>query len=717
MTAPRLPVHSRAFLAFWLAGLTLFWAIVLANLEASGRSPHLAATFRAFISRGSTGIHEMVWLYTGPRPDEGEVLRVFYRQGQGLGLADHNQTRLVAFLGTGEGPDPNRRFGETGQPPAPGFFEYQWVDLPHWPHGERLWLGLSAPAGTVVMLEQGHVPFDNLAPLTLVRGLDFDEEFKSADEPWFGSLHAMPVVEGAGVPSPARPFWFLGIFAALMLAPVYLLREHRRWWLANAVFQTVLLWKAMEVLFPSQYLWGGYHHHRTGTGFFWAGLLAVQALTVPWVMEAIGRKVRGVWFQARRLKRWTLPAMAIPGAAAVLYMLGSLFPCRVLYGDAFGALALPGYDYHNPFATGLYHLWRDVVVWWAEQRGREPESGFADLRFVARFVTLWAPVFAAGAGVLAHLLARGPREFVQLFAALLLSKTLLTHFGYAEVYGPAVAVQVWVVAALAWGYRRMRVVVPTSLSFFGYLFHLSGAMALPAVVVLWVHVLRHTGRPWRWLATRAAAVLAVALLIWVNCMAVLFLFKHEGDPESFRDHVPALSVRWGGEVHDLHGLAVLVGSTGEPKDRVFLRVGEPYYMHFYTLASWEHLSQIAGVGIFLGGPVLPWFLIGIVLCRRRAWRSPEAAGIALAGLAFLLSALLLATSFPYPKDWDVFSIHALWWFAGLFVLLCRGGFLPARAGRWMLAALLLYLLWDTLPWIQYSVTWGPPAEESHFVFI
>ncbi len=717
MMVGRALVSSPMFVACWLAGLALFWAIVLANVNASGKSPMLTAGSRAVMSKGSTGLHEKAWLYTGPRPETGEVLRVFYRQGHGGGLSHHNRTRISAFLGTEERPEPEARFGDTERTPAESFFEFQWVDLPPWPEDRRLWLGLSVPAETVVMMEQGALPFDNLADWPQVRGHDYEEDFHPAGGPWFSSLYAIPAAEDSHVPSPARPFYFIAFFGVLLLAPLYWLRSHRKWWAVNAIFQTVLLWKAMEVLFPSQYLWGGYYHHRAGTGFFWAGLLVLQVLTVPWAMEAAGRHLRGVCSFVRRWRRRNVAFAAIPGAAVMLYVLTLVLPSHVLYGDAFGALAIPGYDYHNPFATGIYHLWREMVVWWAGLRGTAVTPGFGDLRLVAHFVSLWAPVFAAGAGVLAWMLGRGLREFLQMFAALLLAKSLLIHFGYAEVYGPAVAVQVWLMVALLWGYRRMRVVIPTSLSFFAYLFHMAGAMALPAVVVLWLHVFRHVSRPWRWLGTRGPAVLAVAVLIWINCLAVLFLFKHDADPESFREHVPALSVRWAGEVHDIHGLAMLVGSTGRPKEEVFLRWDAPHYTHFYTLPSWEHLSQMAGIWIFLTGPVLPWFLLGFAFCWRWDWRSPELAGIGMAAVTFLLSSLLLATSFPYPKDWDVFSIHALWSFAGLLVCLSRGTFFPAQVGRWMLAALLLYLLWDTLPWMQYNMTWGPPPEETYFVFM
>lgn len=704
----------------WIAAVAVFWSLVAFNYPPSRLAPpYQAATRFAFNDR-----IEFLWRYTGPRPDTGEVLRLYARQASRF---SRDRFLMVVCAGDERMPYLNERL-HMQNVNTENLFDYVHLDIPPWPERTELWVGVGSAKNVTLWAERGDASqwgFDSYPVFRSDRGVLMRERMD-----WIGPVSARIVSADAPAMATSRPFVAIGIFAALLFAGVFLARKEKPLWLAASALLLCLFYKAMEALFPSQWLWGSYYLNRSGEVWFWAGMATLQVALCPAVLHILGRAARPATIRIERAWKPKALYIAVPVAIIIFTLIAFSNRSRGLYGDAYGSLYIPGYDYHNPFATAIYHAFRDAAIAIIKPGPGDPRFGYADFHLIPKFVAGFAPLYAFAALLLARELARSRREALLFFLVFMLLKSILLHFGYVEVYGPSSAVHLSVIYLVMRGYRTSRVVVPSLASFFGYLFHMSGALALPAVIALWLRGLIQSARRFRWAASRLAITIPLALGIWGGCLYTLYLFKHDRDPKKFETFVPApkpdrnrngkidgFGERMLDKVKDFHGLPMLFGSTGLPSKQVFLRWKEPHYAHFYALPTFKHVSQIASGIVFIGGPIVPLLGLAIVFASRRRRFSAPGVGLTLTAAAYFAAAFALATNFPYPKDWDIFSTHILWWTTALLWFLARARVFASRDARWILAALLLYLLWDTLPWVYYNLTWGPPAHDRSFVFL
>ena len=695
--------------------LLLFWWFLFSFLSDCGHGPRIQAAFRG---RPDWGV-EAVWKYTGPRPAEDERLVLYGRQGIG---GKNAVIALTAYLADpGKPPAPAPVF-HSFQAILPDIFTFEQMTVPPWPEGKDLYVGCSWDLHAPIWWERGPSPNDFLDPKPLIRRREGSifipgrwEEFGALDVRIVPADKAVAQIGPPNWPrasSRFRPPWnWLAVWAIVALAGTLRLPGYRTHWLMYNAFLGVLLWKAMEAILPNQFLWGGFFLERMGARAFWAGLLLLQVLTFPPLAAAWRRVSVPIWKRLSCLYHpWEL-AVILPVVTAGLCVAFWHFPVRMMYGDGFGPLAAPGYDYHNPLALAFYRVFREleplVTHFLNAKLGTQflLQAGYADTKIQPYFLILFSPLFILGTWGIAWEIGRSIRERLTLWAILLTGKTILLQFQYIEVYGPAVAVTAITVWLILRAYLKHKdVVLCTVAAFFTYLFHMSFAPALPIIALLWFRrAIAFRFHPGWWLP-RLLGVLVFAGFIWLNTLLALFVLKHHYDLATFTQAVPE------------RGLAMLKGSTGLPPKQVFLQWSDPHSSHFYTLPTWEHFSQWAGALLFLTGPVLLW--IALAASRRvKVWaRTGLGWGFLLGALAFFAASFFLATSFPNPKDWDVFSEAWVIWIVTGLLFVIRFRTLPPHVVRWTLLALLLYQLWDTGLWLAYNLAWAPPMAERLFVF-
>ncbi|MCB2154598.1 hypothetical protein KQI84_06900 [bacterium] len=708
-------MKTRFFAACGLL-LVLFWWFVLAFQSEYGDGARIQAAFR---NRPDFGV-EAAWKYIGPRPQEGEKLVIYGRQGLG---DKGSRITLKAYLTNPGKPPPHTSVWKSASVQTPDIFTFSQLVLPDWPKGKDLYIGLSWNMHAPIWWERGPWPHGMLESKPFIRektnarftpgtrgdefaGLDVRiiPESRIASQPDVDALP--PASQGFTL-----PWTWLLVWAAMICAGLWRLPNYRTIWLVYNAFMGVLVLKAMEALLPNQYLWGGYFLQRTGERAFWIGLILLQVLSFPPLAPIWRRLSVRIWKFAYCIYRPWLLIGILPIIASIVCVAIWKFPVRMMYGDGFGALAIPGYDYHNPLAVALYRVFRAVepmiTTFVNAKLGTQfvLRPGYADMELLPYFLILFSPLFILGTWGIAWEIGRNLRERTMLWAILLSAKTLLLQFQYIEVYGPAVAITTVTVWLVLRAYLKHRdVVLCTVAAFFAYLFHMSFAPALPILALLWfrraIAFRFHPG----WWAPRLLAVAALAGFIWLNTLLVLFVMKHHYDVVAFGRAVPE------------NGLAMLKGSTGLPHEQVFLQWSEVNYTHFYTLPTWEHFSQWAGSLIFLTGPGLFW--LGLCAMRRiKTWgRTAIGWGFLIGAVAFLVASFFLATSFPNPKDWDVFSEAWVIWCVASLLFMTRLRTLPPHVTRWGLLALLMYQLWDTGLWLVYNLSWGPPVGQRIFLF-
>lgn len=700
--------YYKRFLASWGLMIVLFWGLIGIYAWVMNDSTEFSAATR----RRMRHQMESVWRYTGDSLKPGEVLRTVFRPGN---HAPSNAVRLVAYLG-------DKRHVETATPfylseriEAHDILEYYHADLPPWPKDKELWVGIRFQENAIIWIERGNPDFLQMDAYPLQRS-GWKTTFQKTPYRWIPGFSCKVVQEQATVRWSVFGAWFLASFFLLTMIPIITLTKYRRWYFLGVIFYTTLFIKAIEAIAPSQWWWGSYYLNRIGDVWFWIGMVLLSFVLFPPVTNIIEsftfKKFTG-------LTRCIPPRFPFWTGLALLSLVGVCFaiyhPSIGIYGDAYGSLASPGYDYHNPFATASYHLFRDFITLLKTQGWLSWPYGYANYLIIPKFIVLWIPVYLVFSALIARELARSRREAFLYFLILLFLKATLCLYGYIEVYGPVLALQSFLIWIILRSWKSKRVIGATSLSFFNYLFHLSGALVLPAVFFLWGHVFLRSSHRLKWSSSRILVSGLLAIQIWLLCLGTLFIFKHEMNPTSFINMVPAPkkeSLSW------LHGLPMLYGSTGKPSREVWMAWKEPTYKkHFYAISSKEHFSQISEAAIFMAGPTLLLLIIGSISTLGKNWKKSQYWGIIGTAALFTLSLIFLATNYPYPKDWDLLTPHASWWLVALFWLLSKGGWLSAKQGRWLLMTLLFYLIWDTLPWIFYNLTWGPPPDTRFFVFL
>ena len=220
------------------------------------------------------------------------------------------------------------------------------------------------------------------------------------------------------------------------------------------LFHIVLMWKVGEVMFPSQWWWGGFYLPALGYWLVLDRSAFLQLLVFPPVAAFLDRSWRPAsrWIN-RHWRAWhhhiaiSVAVCALTGVAACYWSEGFM-------GMATSPLAFPGYEYHNPLAAGLYYAFRMVVVPLLPGGTGSRLIGFADLGLIPWFILGWLPFYVLALALLARLLGRTRREAWMVFCGLLSLKILLVQFGYVEVYGPAAAVQAWVIFLILAAFRN-----------------------------------------------------------------------------------------------------------------------------------------------------------------------------------------------------------------------------------------------------------------------
>lgn len=701
---------SRFALPLWLLVPLLFWVGVLALLPERGNHPRLQAAMRFPVDHAA----EYLWEYTGGRPAEGEELILFGRQGTRYPAT---AVTLVAYEGERDSPPTGTPIA-TREIPITDYFSHGWMAVPHWGEGMRLFVGYRFDLGVLQFFERGPWPS---APL-LSRGWlrrDDAQPFLEAPREEFGQVDIRLLPEGMARARslPNRPWeirglsvprlaWLLtGAFAVLFAAGLAAFRRRRLTWAGWCALHLAFAWNAAGALLPSQYTWTSYHLDRLGQWPFWAGIALLQALLLPPLVEWAMPRILRVKRRALRRVPHLAEGFLVVFLAALFTWLCASHTIRAPYGDATGALISPHAfgERHNPLSSALFYAYlplHDTLL--HALTGRE-EQGFSSMyhAHASWFVVLWAPVYLLGCWGIALRLGRHRVDRWMLWAVMLSGKLLSLHFGYLEVYGPALAVMAVAFWLLLRSWQRSDDVVCSSgAAFFSYLFHLGSGGMLPFVALLWIR------EGWRvrfhpaWLLPRLAATALLSITAIATTLYLFFHLKYRDDPGGFAEHLG----------HG--GLAWLRGSIGLEWEQPFLSLGgDLHYTHTYFATSWEHFSQWVGGSLFASGPLI-LFLLLIAVIRAPQW------GRTMLGWAAVLSALIIAGAsfmifnyYPHPRDWDLFAIPGFLQLFALLVLLGGPAALRGRERWWLLSALLLYGAWDGGMWMVYNLSWGPPISE------
>lgn len=686
----------------------LFWIVVLVFHGAWMHEPRIQASMRYPVSWST----EMVWEYTGKRPIPGEELILFGRQGNQY---PQIAITLVAYLVPRDSEGPHGEPWMMRRIPITDFFSHGWMSIPAWPHDHRLYVGYRHDDGVLQFWEPGPWPSADLDTRPWVRQGDANHLQQSGREE-MGMVDIRLMPEGTAsarsgedfpweiraLPFPPIGAMFLGAWLVVMVAGMPRHKITRPAWILWNILHLTLLLAALSSIAPSQYFWTSWFHDRMGGGFFWWSLPILQLLLLPPVLN----RIAGCVSQSRRVFRPYSSAIVAPlciVAISLLLVLAAIsFPSRGIYGDDIGALYSQWAfgERHNPLSSALFYVYLSIHEPFAGLvLGERPNHLVRDV--VSWFVTLWFPLYLFACWGISRLLGRTTPERLLTWSVLVLNKLLLLHFGYLEVYGPALAVMataVWLLLRSWLGSPSL--VIPTVASFFSYLFHLGTGAMLPLVALLWWRRALQRKFAAAWLLPRLAVTLFLAGVILAGTLWCYFVFKYEGD---WSRHT---------EVLGHHGLAWLKGPVHLEGEQPFLSLwGEMHHLHVYTALSWEHVSQWGGGILFATGPVLPMSVALVVLYGHRIWRRLLAWAAVLTSATITGASFLIFNYYPYPRDWDLFAIPGFLQLICLLVLILRECPLSARARTVLLLTLAIYFAWDGGIWLVYNLTWGPPAFE------
>lgn len=653
---------------------------------------------------------EYLWEYTGARPGAGEELILFGRQGTRYPAT---AVTLVAYEGEPGGPPLGGPIASR-EIPITDYFSHGWMAIADWSAEKALFVGYQHEPGVLQFFERGPWPSAALGTRGWYRP-ESGSPFQQSSVEEFGQVDIRLLPEGLararslanrpweirGIAVPAWSWLVVGLFVAVFAAGLFVLGGRRPVWAGWCALHVVLGWNALGAVVSSQYGWTSYHLDRIGQWPFWLGIVFLQVLLWPPLVE---RMLPGILRMKGRLIR------RVPHAAegALVVLLGVVFTwicahatIRGAYGDATGALISPHAfgERHNPLSSALFYVYLSIHEPFSRLLAGEAVGLHSVMHHVPAswFVVIWAPVYLLGCWGIAVRLGRHRLDRWMLWLVMMVGKLLSLHFGYLEVYGPALAVMAVTFWLLLRSWQRTDDIVGSSgAAFFSYLFHLASGGMLPLVALLWVReAFRARWRP-GWLLPRLAATTVLSITTIATTLYLFFHFKYRDDLAGFAEHLG----------HG--GLAWLKGSIGLEWEQPFLSLhGELHYTHTYLALSWEHFSQWTGGVIFALGPAV-LFLVVIAAAHWRRWsRTMLGWGAVLSALLIGGASFMIFNYYPHPRDWDLFAIPGFIQLFALLVLLCHG-----RGGErwWFLAALALYGLWDGGIWLAYNLTWGPPIS-------
>src|SRR5690606_22376911 len=137
-------------------------------------------------TRSMPQIEEVLWRYTGPRPAEGEVLRVYTRNA--LHPPSAPAFNVIGRLGPERGPAPGAAWFKGEPSKSPDYVEEDYVDLTPWPEGQEIWLGLWFNGTPPVWMERGDATFAGFdsIPRTRKKG----RALEVSDKEWIPGIRA-----------------------------------------------------------------------------------------------------------------------------------------------------------------------------------------------------------------------------------------------------------------------------------------------------------------------------------------------------------------------------------------------------------------------------------------------------------------------------------------------------------------------------------------------
>ncbi len=638
---------------------------------------------------GSTNI--VLWQYEGKPLKAGDTLLI---KARSLYHGPRGRVKIVVYEDTDDDNVPDTETSSSTM--------LQFLDHVSWgeyrfkgekPYKENLFIGLERPSAVdTFWVEKEEWTFTPLSARAFIRSPG-STEFVSTDYAMLSEL-LVTIPEKAHARAVDLSM-LLYVAGFLVLAECIVLSIVKKValfpYMALLVF--IIVWRWLSAIAPTTQRWSGFFFPKMSPFWLWATTLSTVLLCAPSVACKVHDRVSRLFIPLRRYPRWLKL-----GAVFIVSLLAGWFfwtlRSNAIYGDGFGPLAV-GYEYHNPLAVGTFDLFVNVMN----------HITHGKLRFqyfqVPPFSVFWGILFVLVLFALSREWGRNVREQWLIFFSITSLPALIQFFGYLEVYSGPIVLSLLVLYLFNRFFRRAASVVAVSTAaFFNYLYHLSTALLLPLVIIVWIkEALRETvGITLK----RLLLTIFIVLFIWVQCLFLLLLLRYDFDLSRYEERVPG------------KGVAFLYGSTGKTMQHLFLYKSTIHSPHIYPLLREPHLSQTFAEWMFIGPMILPLFIILHVCYFKRIFSSARWIGLSITGWVFVATAFVLSPLYPYPKDWDLFALHSvvLQFIAVMFVI----RFVRTSMKRYILFTLIVHQLLWTIPWIYFNHFCGVPLSQRFFGF-
>ncbi|MCD6385016.1 hypothetical protein J7M23_04485 [Candidatus Sumerlaeota bacterium] len=679
------------YLLLLLSGVTLGWRFYIQHKDTFH---YIQATKRSNPTGRATAL---LWQYEGEPLRSGQMLHIKARY---LHFGGRGKMRVLIYEDSNHDGIPDREIATsqwtTGKDHL-DWFEYRIRVNKAWQR--PLFIGIERPPGLKTFwIEKFNWHFTPLSSYFFYRE-NSNDKFKKGNYPLASELLLSELSSEKESDAKANTLLLIIGGVAGICALWLSIRKKVVIFPYLALLVVVLVWRWVSALAPTTNRWSGFFFPRMEQFWLWSVFIAGSLCCLPsvafWVYDMIGLISR--WWRRRKIPLRTIGYALLIFAGAYVFW---VWRSNAIYGDGYGPLML-GYTYHNPFALALYDGFKLSV------KALFPGFFFAWYRTIPVYSALWGVLFIVVLLLLSRTWGRNSREHWLVFLSLITLPAVAEFFGYVEVYASVICLSVFVLFLFGEYCRKKTSVVGLSAgAFFNYLHHLSSALFLPVVIVAWVKEFFHSRTriiKRVWLTGRAVLfTLFLAGFIWAQCMFLLFTLHYKFDLDRLKRDVPR------------YGLEFLYGSTNRPLSKVFLLSNRPHGPHIYGLATASHLKQTVAEWMFLNPMAIFLFVVLNLLYVRRIASDARWLALTLTGLFFIAGAFLLSPSYPYPKDWDLFSLHSvvLQFISFLFIL----RFVKTRWRRYILITLIVYQFLWTLPFLYYNHFCGVPIKERFFGF-
>ena len=462
---------------------------------------------------------------------------------------------------------------------------------------------------------------------------------------------------------------------------------------------SALTWRWISGLAPTTHRWSGFFLMRLGSEWVWAFYIAGIILCSPMVAFLLFRCIQksACWFHRKR------PVITCLFCGIIVMLMGYWFwswRSNGIYGDGYGPLGM-GYEYHNPLAVVLYDLFLLVI-------GRPTRwTHMPWFTTIPLYSVLWGVIYVILGIFLGKTIGRNARERALIPLSLFSLPAIQVFFGYMEVYAPVLGLSVLVMLLFFKTWRKKISIAIFSIgAFFNYLHHLSAALFFPLVIAAWIRYifqLKHGILVRAWRVLRSLIVtLFVSFFIWAQCMFFLNLLRYNFNLKEYQLHL------------NHYGVNFLWGSTGKPLRDNLLFETTMNYPHIYAFGSQTHIKQTFAEWMFHNPLVIPLFLILIIVYGKKMLRSFLLCSLTFTGLIFMLSTIFLSPFYPYPKDWDLFSLQFVTLHIIVLFLILR--LLKGCHKRYILITYIISQLLWTITWLYYNHFWGVKLVERFFGF-